>query len=557
MNYANTISNRTDAERKIRESSSNTFPRNCVKMFIGALLAGYFLLGSPTHAVTDYIFFSVNGDTTSPALTQGDALSWGANCDIGTTIFFEIWYDVNSNSVVDPSTDVLLDVFKITDGVTFDEGDINPIPDGLVQTPAFVVSLHPGPYIFRAENSSDNTTTTRVLVNSVMTSPPNKIKGQITVPGHPAPDNAVLANVWVFAEPETEEAFYAALTNDSGFYEMNIGAIYTGDSSFVEVEAISGFATPVEQSVVTTGVVSNIDFAYNVPADSVYGFLKDDGGTVITRYSFVGCNQFPTGLGDKEARTESGRYVINFSAAELGDWNLQIFLEDFTPEYVIPNGFFFSHDTLNSFQHDIVVTRADTTLYVKVTESGGLPVNEYAIDVSSEGLKSFTRGISGTGSNNVLALSISSLDSNGWSIFVGDQNEDYPIPAGSIVSGQLFGLSPGDTATVNLIQGKLVTGTLVQDPEDAPINWSQVQVSLSDYKGFYSSFADAGGMFTVYTDTGTYFMSVFAPGYITNPAWRNVIISIDSTGGQGFIVNETHARVTGTLVNVSTPLSSS
>lgn len=186
----NAISNKTNDERCIKKSKSNAFPGNCVKLLIGVLLPVCFLLGSPAHALTDYIFFSVNGDTTSPALTQGDALSFGANCATGAAVIFEIWYDVNTNSVIDVSTDVLLEIFSITDGVTIGEGDINPIPDGFVQTPEFILGLHPGPYIFKAEDQSDNTSAERVLFNSAMLSPPNQVKGQIFVPGHPAPDSA-------------------------------------------------------------------------------------------------------------------------------------------------------------------------------------------------------------------------------------------------------------------------------------------------------------------------------------------------------------------------------
>ncbi|MCH9025139.1 MAG: hypothetical protein IH931_07375 [candidate division Zixibacteria bacterium] len=542
----------------MNKSKSNAFPVDRIKLLIGVLLAVCFLLGSPAHALTDYIFFSVNGDTTSPALTQGDTLSFGANCDTGSTVVFEIWYDANSNSVIDASTDVLLEVFSMTDGLAGELGDSNPIPDGFVQTIGAIFGLHPGPYIFEGTNLSDGTSATRVLVNSVMISPPNQVKGQIFVPGHPAPDSAFLSNVWIFGEAESDDGgFYAALTDNSGLYEINIEATSTGDTFFVEPSNIPGFVTPSEQSTIASGVVSNINFNYEIPADSVYGFVKDDVGAIIDKVGFVFCFE-QSFASNKEVRTVSGRYAINFSATELGEWSLGVPYEDFVPDYVIPYFFNFSHDTLNSFQYDIVLPRADTTIFVKVTESGSLPVNQYEIEVSSENLNAFTRSVSGTGSNNVVTFYISSADDTGWSVFLNDFSEDYPIPPGLVIGGvQPTGLSPGDTALINLIAGKLVSDTIVQDPEDPPIDWNTVFVGLFNEQGNFNGSTDPNGVYSVYSDTGTYFLSAFATGYLTNPSGRNVEVTGDTTGGLGFIINETHARVTGTLVNVPTPLSSS
>ncbi len=45
-------------------------------------------------ALPDYLFISINGDTTGSTLTQGDEIGWGSNCDMGATINWEIWFDV-------------------------------------------------------------------------------------------------------------------------------------------------------------------------------------------------------------------------------------------------------------------------------------------------------------------------------------------------------------------------------------------------------------------------------------------------------------------------------
>ena len=78
------------------------FRNHRLLIFIGLLITVMFV-GQSALAVTDYIFFSVNGDTTVTSMTQGDELFWGANCDMGATVNWEIWYDVNSNSSIDIS----------------------------------------------------------------------------------------------------------------------------------------------------------------------------------------------------------------------------------------------------------------------------------------------------------------------------------------------------------------------------------------------------------------------------------------------------------------------
>jgi hypothetical protein len=52
-------------------------------------------------------------------------------------------------------------------------------------------------------------------------------------------------------------------------------------------------------------------------------------------------------------------------------------------------------------------------------------------------------------------------------------------------------------------------------------------------------------------------MAPYADGYLTDPIWRDVVVTGDTTGGLGFTLNRAHCYITGTLVNIPTPLSSS
>ncbi|MCK5127253.1 MAG: dockerin type I repeat-containing protein [candidate division Zixibacteria bacterium] len=529
------------------------FARKAVKLSI-CLLFGIFAIGSfcaqPAFAVTDYIYFTVNGDTAMPALIQGDSLSWASNCDVGSSVYWEIWFDANANSVIDEETDLILEATTVTDGDT--STDVNPIPDGWVQFPGGIVSLPVGPYIFTALNLSDSTSTQRIISNSEMSSPPNQITGQVFIPGHPAPD-AILENIIISSEANDDlRGAFIGATDENGLYEINITDVGTGVTFYVEPTSVPGFAKPIDQIVVVSGVVGNINFTYQIPADSVYGYLRDDSGTLLDFFDWVTCEeQYPGDL-EKGMRLKDSRYVIYFAENELGTWQINLDSDNAIPEYLVPNYFSFSHDTLFSFQHDLILTRTDTFIYARVTENGGLPANQYEIGVSSVNLDSWTRAISGIGSENVTAIQISSLDTDSWAVWINTEDDDYPIPDGMIFKNiTSSNLSPGDTIDLELIDGNLVSDVITLDPGDTPINWEDVWIALyASVNKSYGTYVESGGVYNIYSDTGTFFIGVSSQGYLTNPAYRFAAIHGDTTGGLGFTINKAHCRVTGLLVNI-------
>jgi len=544
----------------------NHLTKGCLKMksskfFLICMLVISILCGQSVFAVTDYIFFTVNGDTLLPALVQGDELSWSANCGVGSNISWEIWYDANTNSIIDTATDVHLETFIVTDGDTVSTdgpgGDNNPVPDGWFHSPAILLGLAPGTYIFSAKDLGDNSTVTRTLANSTMSSPPNTFSGQITVPGHPAPDN-ILQNVWIDAEADTGDAgFYIALTNNNGNYSINVGDIGTGLTFRIEPSNINGFVTPGEQMAVAAGVVSNLDFVYEIPTDSVYGNIKDDADALITNNVSVEASK-GSGSSYREDNTTDGSYALFFSAADVGEWYLNVNSDNLIPDYLVPDGISFNFLTTASFRHDFISPRADTQLYVKVIENGGLPASNYRISARSQSLNAWTSSVSLTGSDNVTTMHISSLDNSGWEVDIDNWDENYPIPAGLVVEGIIpSDLSPGDTATMNLINGLMVSDVVVQDPDDDPIGWGDVWIFMWSNTQNFGTYVGAGGAFTLYGTTNFYSMTANADGYLTDPSVRGFDLSADTTGGLGFTINKTHCRVTGVLENIPVPLNTS
>jgi hypothetical protein len=59
----------------------------------------------------------------------------------------------------------------------------------------------------------------------------------------------------------------------------------------------------------------------------------------------------------------------------------------------------------------------------------------------------------------------------------------------------------------------------------------------------------------VYVDSGTYDVNVYYTGYLSDPRSRNVLVTEDTAGGLGFTLNQAHAHISGSLTNVTLPLS--
>jgi len=527
----------------MRFANVRTISNNLLKIILGGLLTTLLFCNQSALAQPDYIFFSVNGDTTLSSMTQGDEFFWASNCDSGATINWEIWFDANSNSTIDPATDIILTSENITDGNAVTEPD--PMLDGWSIGPALRLSGEPGNYIFKATDITTDVSLQRIMTMVAMSSPPNQFTGQITLPGI-TPPNSLLENRLVFAETDTgDEGAYLGVTDNTGMYSMNIGAVGTGVEFFIEASNIDGFVGPGYISATASGVVGGNDFTYATATDSVWGLVKDETGSLLNFRTSVAAES-----GDvwRSSTTSIGRYIIYFSDTDNGDWRIQIDSR-ISPDFLEPNGLEFSLDTVTSFEHDIVLTKTDAMIYARITESGGLPANNYRVDAWSNSLESGTESVSGTGSDNLVTLHVSSLDPNGWQVTINQWDDDYPVPAGLIVADYAYNVSPGDTVALNLINGKQVSGNLIQDPEDGPIFWDDVWVAAD----FYGGNPDGGGFYSFYADTGTYSLGVYADGYLANPELRFLELT-DDTSGIDFTINETHCRVHGTLSNVPLPL---
>jgi len=525
--------------------------------FLGVFL--FLLLNfQPGYALTNYVFFSVNGDTTLNSMVQGDTLSWGANCAVGAQLYWQIWIDIDGDSLLDDPGDKLLFEFLIADGDTsFEDSppDINPTPDGWYITPPMTLGIAPAYYIFKATDLTDITSAQRGIGATPLPSPPNKFKGWITLPGHSAPDSA-LKDIWVEASNDSlTPDFWAGLTNDSGYYEINVGSSGTGHYFEIGPEEIEGLVTPVAKDIIASGEIDSVNFEYELPVDSIYGQIRDQNDSVLAFFNQIWCSPRFSGPDEKGDETTDGNYKIYFGSSELGEWEIGVSIDYLAPNYLATNNFQFNNQTQHGIEHNFNCQKTDTVIYGRVTEFGGLPANPYKIHARSDLLESWTETVSGTGSNNDFELNISSLDSSGWFVYFTTWDDRYPIPAGYVLEGGgESNVSPGDTVVLNLISGKMVRDTIKIDPLDPGVDWDDVWVSLWAPGKNYGGNPDNNGVFTIYADTGSYTLSANCQGYLSEPGYRSVLVSSDTSGGLGFVLNHAHARITGQLTNVSLPL---
>lgn len=534
--------------------NSAMWPLTMLGMLVIMLLAY-----QPAFALTDYIFISVNGDTSGSSVTQGDFIGFGCNCAVGADISFELWLDINHNDQIDPATDHMIITYLSGDGVESSEQglpDINPIADGWYITPEILIGLAPSMYVLRLMDLSDSTYSDKSFVSYPMVSPPNKFCGHVSIAGYPAP-NINLRNIWIEADLYEEGGMqmWSATTDDNGYFEICISDSGTGLEFEISAADIPGYVTPPEQTLTASGAIYGVDFDYSVPTDSLYGQIKDEEDNLILLPARVFCSPMFSGPGYKNVDAVNGNYVVYFSSSEHGLWYAGISQDNLVPTYLIPNGFGFDNDTNSSINHDFICLTADTVLYASVTENGTSPSHRYSIQAMSDSLHYMTFGVSDTGIGNLLTLHISSMDLNHWTVNVSTGDDRYPIPDGYILEGgSSSNHHPGDTINLNFIHGTGITDTIKFDTGDPTVNWNQIWVNLNNGVSYYGDNPNNNGVFTIYADTGTYTMNCYHNDYLTFPSIRTFHLTQDTTGGLGFILNKKHCRIEGTLVNAYLPI---
>ena len=416
------------------------------------LLAVCMLAAGDARADFDYLFFSVNGDTTGTTMVQGDEFGWGCNCDSGATINFEIWLDINANSVIEPATDRMLTVESITDGDPLSE--FAAALDGYAISDYTVLSGAPGSYIFRATDEVMDSSFRRIMTMTALPSPSAQLQGRIILPGI-TPPNSVLANHFVSVEADTvDNLFSFTVTNNMGDYSINVGADGTGLACEIDPARVPGYVAPDEIPIVPMGLMTGNDFTYETATDSVWGYVTDENDDPLPREVRI---RAESDWGGRETITSGGRYAFYFSESDSDEWSIEIDSR-VSPLYLKPDAYTFDLDMISNFRYDIALTRADTSIFVHVTENGGPPANRYHLAAYSVGLESYAEAVSDTGEANLAALRVPSLQASNWITLIVDWSDYYPIPPGLEVPDAVTEVSVGDTVIFDLTSSSCCIG---------------------------------------------------------------------------------------------------
>ncbi|MFZ1684559.1 MAG: T9SS type A sorting domain-containing protein [Candidatus Zixiibacteriota bacterium] len=508
-------------------------------------------------AVNMHVVFSVNGDTTKTSMVQGDSLAWGTDCSIGANLIWQIWYDVNGNGSIDDPGDRLVKTYSIVDGDTLSDGrpaDIDPVPDGWYFTWPILLGVAPGTYLFRVDDLSAKMQAQKAMVVTALSSPPNSFAGRLVVPGHPAPDAAMLQNRWIEANAQNEDQMWSAMTDDSGRFTINVGNSGSGMGFTIDPPDIVGYVTPAEQAVTAIGHQSLADFVYSTATDSIFGTVLDNNGLTLPIFPIITATQ----QGGGWTRTDDavdGTYKFYFTTAERGVWWIGVSPQSVMPQYMVPIGHAVDNSSVHGIQHNIVCPKADSTVYIRVTENGGLPTHHYRAQVTQGVTGDYMSVVTGIGASNTVPAPVSHVWDTGWYAMIIPGDSAYPIPPNLVLDGSSeHSFHLGDTLTFNFVSGKMVRDTLTVDPGDPTPTWDSVWVGLCTIDDCLNAAIDQNGVFTVFADTGEYYLTAYVPGYLTSPENFPVHLLTDVTNGLDFTLNSTTCRIHGSITGVPLPL---
>ncbi|RKZ31330.1 hypothetical protein DRQ33_07150 [bacterium] len=498
-------------------------------------------------SATTFVNFSVDGDTSATAVTQGEGLVILADCGPGNTVTFEFWIDADASGTV---TDMDVDLFTFP---MEDNGD-TPVPDldpadGALMIPLGPVGFAPIFYVCRIvdADSSSASDGIQVLPNP---DPPAVISGHIHIQGVTAP-SSMLAYIWV---QNNDMPLVSAITDDMGYYELNMLSS-SGTETIEPRNDIEGFATPEPIEVTYDGDTSGIDFTYNVSTACVYGDVKDIDDNPIIRDVHIYLVDQSSGE-RTETVTSGGSYI--FTDVEPGEYKIDVTTADLIPDYLTQlywddPYFHFTLAAGDSIRKDLTCYPSDTTITGYITMDGGIPTEGFYIFAFNT-VMGFTKSLS-TG-EGYFELHVAVGDTSPYRVRVG--TEITPIPEGYVVEGTnyLWDEPVGSELVFNLISdfgsfsGEMVADPEMTDPDDYYMHRITIY-SLPDSEFVTHMTNVYGREYTCYLSPGDYFGVLSdRPGRPSPPAMVKPvgfdslhIASGDSSTVMDFHYNERHCDV--------------
>ncbi len=482
-------------------------------------------------------FVGAPGGTPVSSIVQGDTLFWQVPCEVGGTVYFQLWMDFDSSGTVTEG-DVRLFKFSITDGDTI--GDNGPADvdgaNGMITSTASAFGFAPIHWLFIAEENGVRSTGT--LKVSPLPNPPATISGRVTFEDGSDPSHLLVATD--FDRPP----FWNAVTDANGDYTINLGEQGTYQISVFNSNPLYVYPQPVE--VNANGNVSGVNFLIRNPDGIVKGTFYDELGSVINDRS-IGLNIEDLQTYDEVAYYEFDGPDYGFGLM-AGSYRINVDNDGVLPDYMVPPSWSnpameFTIGAGDTVVRDITFYRADTAIFAEVFVNG-LPASQpgrFEVHVwnSQSGWS-----MGANDANGMVRLPVNS----GFVYDVNFNQETIPPGFGSTSGLNFHNVVPGDTVRFYLENfTEKVYVTIDLDPGDPePTNWNDFQLWAGRPDNAVNSLLLSGvGVYELFIPNDTLEVGVWKPdNYLVRPSrWENVTPN-DSVN---FLVNFGNASIVGKL----------
>jgi hypothetical protein len=301
------------------------------------------------------ISIKVKGLIHGASAIQGDTLQWTiTGISSGATVTNQLWIDLDSNGVINPSTDLLFVSFSETDGIAGSgkggPSDGDGIANGVINTVLTGMSFPAGHYIFKTGTGADTASATFTI--TAMASPTYSISGKVTKSG------SGVQNIVVSAE--TKSGQYFGSTDGTGNYTV-VTNLASGSVVKVKVpttadgfnSSIGGYVPSPSDTVTLTANVTGVNFVLTAGKFITGTVTNSDGNPVANLYVSA---EYSNGSSSDGSTDATGKYVL---AVDTGKYRIKFGSDNVVTGYLIT---YYNQKHVDMYSDTVVVTASTDTV---------------------------------------------------------------------------------------------------------------------------------------------------------------------------------------------------
>jgi|GEM_PF-4521267 len=459
----------------------------------GLLLLVFVLAVVPGYSQVQNLL--VLGQPSGAQIRSGDFVDWQFQLSVGGTASVELWWDADSNFVLDATVDLQVFKFPMTDGLGMGDGPADQ--DNQVNGQIYFgmpVGIAPGHYYLVAAEAGVSDTadfTVMPLANPVV-----EIWGKVT-----DELNNGLFGILVQASREkgsTMPDFWWAYTDSSGNYSIKMDNSALQDSALWKIhfdmrQLKALIPVPMDTVIHVSGTHGPVNFVLQQPAMKIAGRVTDVHGNPLPGEIFVWAHHRYLNINRDAIADTGGYFLLGFAAQDTGSWEVGVFSPMWGTGFMEP---VIQQVQLvapgDSIYLEFFVHAADTAIFGHIDPGAdwtlvrGLEVFAFAQNAGQgkaivDSLGWFRIPVNSQFGPYDVFLS--------WDSMQRLQNSGYAIVPGMPVSAQ-----PGDTLYFDLVQGGGIAGTVYGNGAPLrdvsvwvePYNGGPRLVTLTDSLGQYS-----------------------------------------------------------------------